>query len=754
MPRTSLADILNRSVEESEDKQGRMSSYRALPSRRTIEHAAALIDDTNADLLLEGLVYDELRSHKKAREQRLNDSDGQGPVANDDLVITRRGVPVVAHVLDNDRRIDPMAQVVMDDVETKDGTWAVNTYDGSVVFTPATDFVGKTTAEYMVVNPDGTFSSANVTVVVREYGDHRALTHVGRPTVMPVRAHLILMLACAMAGLSVSPTQIHTLLVSNVLDRRKLRALLGLPTDPGYHQDKKLNERRREIHYATVCSSLERFVNTFDPRVYRTRKGLTRAALNAIDAKRDPEEMAAKQRRSNRLQGLLLIGTFRLLPQELQDRWKGDLTADGTNVPIHGRNGHYSQRRQDKNSDSPEANGGYAKKQKADRRDPGKKHGKPGFHAYEAHLSVTVGRPWEDRVPPLVMAFALDRPGKDRGLNVAYSLDPLIEAGLPRRDMVVDQGYQQLRPENWAAPIRSRGFGLVHTFKDNEIGIVQANFGGIKVVEGGAYADLPKNLQTAERDFRNKLISKETRDIRIKAREAFEVRIKEIDDKKVVYRSPGAGPGRTVICPLRTLSPRERRQEQRAIASKRKKEPIPVLEHPDAETAGPICTNKESVTLRWNTQPGQDFLRYLTSMPYLSPAAQAFYAYARNEVEGKNGVLKNDMAMNIAAAGQRRVRGWGKQYFALLVKCVAANIEVVLNTIRLYRTNYHLGRPPTPQPVMGRPADPGLGAYRPPPRGPTDFIIGGPRKMKDGEYIDEAELLEQAEEAEEAEDAA
>lgn len=46
-------------------------------------------------------------------------------------------------------------------------------------------------------------------------------------------------------------------------------------------------------------------------------------------------------------------------------------------------------------------------------------------------------------------------------------------------------------------------------------------------------------------------------------------------------------------------------------------------------------------------------------------------------MEGQNGYLKNPNTFNIGASGVRRFRGWGKQNLALLVKLLAANIDII-----------------------------------------------------------------------------
>ena len=67
------------------------------------------------------------------------------------------------------------------------------------------------------------------------------------------------------------------------------------------------------------------------------------------------------------------------------------------------------------------------------------------------------------------------------------------------------------------------------------------------------------------------------------------------------------------------------------------------------------CSNDASVSV-----PVEKFGRYVIDMPYKSPEWEAYYASARNQMEGKNGFVKNPLGANIAQAGQRRMRGIGR----------------------------------------------------------------------------------------------
>jgi hypothetical protein len=228
------------------------------------------------------------------------------------------------------------------------------------------------------------------------------------------------------------------------------------------------------------------------------------------------------------------------------------------------------------------------------------------------------------------------------------------------------------------------------------------------VVEGRVYtACMPTNLRNAVKDFRAKRISEETFRQRIEARRAYEARRKrgKNGDDIYIYRCPGAGAHRTVNCDLKPVD------EGRIHL------PL-VVTQPEVKPA--CCTNAESVSV-----PAEKFARYVTDMPYQSEEWSAYYRHARNLIEGKNQVLKNPLASNIAIAGERRFRGYGKHFLTLLVKFVAANVEVIT---ALIDESEKKALPPTPT-KRGRPKKKGISEHAPDPHGPPIRIVGPERKV-------------------------
>lgn len=539
---------------------------------------------------------------------------------------------------------------------------------------------------------------------------------VGRPELVPPRAYLVAAMACSLAALPVSLTQVHHVLTADLTPRS--RALFGLTVDPDPGTDARLDAARRQIGYTSVTRTCEKVTATFDPRPYPKNRGLTEAETDAIDAARDPAVVALRQRRADRLQAALLVATFKMLPAKVRKRWKGDITLDGTVIAVAGKFGHHSTRRRVRDARSPEAVAGWHAKTQ-DRRDlvegPPQGPERVWTFGYDAHLAMMFTEGAAQEVPPLIVGLSLDTPGHRPGLNAATALGALRDQGLPAGIVTVDLGYSHLAPENYALPVRARGYALMHMFKKDQLGEIQATWQGLIAVEGTVYGPcLPDHLRLATRDFKEGRIDEATFEKRIEARRAYQARTKTGKNGKDVYvfRCPGCGPGRTVRCDLKPVGSQQEAKE----AAGHKMLPLIVTAPADPP---PCCTNAESVTVGV-----EKFARYVTALPYETPEWRAYYRSARNQMEGKNGFIKNPLGARIAVPGERRFRGWAKQMFVLLTKMIAANIETMLAWIDADED----GRFLPPGKRRGRPPSPGMSKYAPGPNEPPLRIIGRPPK--------------------------
>jgi gliding motility-associated-like protein len=119
------------------------------------------------------------------------------PIAYDDSRGTSYNTPVKVDVLKNDINLndEPIAVIVTEQSIPEQGNAVVND-DGTVEFTPATDYVGQATFTYRVIDIDGDYDDALVTITVKEGEnfipeaiDDVAFTHLQTPVEIDVLAN-------------------------------------------------------------------------------------------------------------------------------------------------------------------------------------------------------------------------------------------------------------------------------------------------------------------------------------------------------------------------------------------------------------------------------------------------------------------------------------------------------------------------------------------------------------------------------------
>lgn len=125
-------------------------------------------------------------------------------------------------------------------------------------------------------------------------------------------------------------------------------------------------------------------------------------------------------------------------------------------------------------------------------------------------------------------------------------------------------------------------------------------------------------------------------------------------------RCPAVGPSATVACPLRpaSLTPVTKVALRARVTSP--------PEHPDR-----ICT-QTSVTF-----PPSAGAKYRQDLQYGTDEWQAWYATARNTIEGFNGYIKDGAHEALGDPTRRRLRGRTAQHFLTTLLVVSANIRKI-----------------------------------------------------------------------------
>ncbi|CUH77121.1 Ig-like domain-containing protein [Tropicibacter naphthalenivorans] len=111
--------------------------------------------------------------------------DNVAPVAVDDTDATPVNTPVVVTVLDNDTDANSDVITIVSATDPANGSVTIND-DGTITYTPDTDFVGTDTFDYVITDPDGETATATATVTVGGNGapevvDDEATTDIGTP---------------------------------------------------------------------------------------------------------------------------------------------------------------------------------------------------------------------------------------------------------------------------------------------------------------------------------------------------------------------------------------------------------------------------------------------------------------------------------------------------------------------------------------------------------------------------------------------
>lgn len=495
---------------------------------------------------------------------------------------------------------------------------------------------------------------------------------VGRPEKCGTHAYLVATTALALSEQRISLTRVHEVLTGDLTEHD--RDLLRLPPRrPGVP----------EMDYTVVTRIAARVAATFDPRPFPSRCGLTKEERDRINADRDPRVMAIKQRRADELTSALLLGLWFMLPRDVRRKWKGDITLDGTVHPTWGqRRKRYTSSRTE-TTVSPEANAGWHVK---------KHDGKiEADFGYEAHLVLaTSQRRLDDDFPRLVLGLSLDTPAVARDANAVAAVSAIRAAGLPAGLLISDMGYTRLTPEKYHLPMRRLGYGLLMQYDKDSTGL-QAAYKGIQLVDGTLYGPcLPDALKTIHEDLVEKRIDEDTFRRRLEQRAAYAVRPKRRGDGSVsvAHRCPAAGPNATADCPLKQTPAGLDRGHRKALTL--------VLTTPSDPP--PICSNSESVSV-----PAEFGARYRQEIPYGTDEWFDVYRRTRNEMEGRNQYLKDREHQSLADSGQRRFRGWAKQLLALVLKIVAANVQVVLSFIDRTEDAARSPKPPRGRRPKGKP---------------------------------------------------
>jgi len=414
--------------------------------------------------------------------------------------------------------------------------------------------------------------------------------------------------------------------------------------------------------YFPVYRALERALEVIDPQPGQRRKFPTLEEIELIKESWKDEKLRKKHDRLQWVCNQLLESTLRLVPAEVQRKWKGDLSVDATVVAAYGRKG------------APVKGGRGAVEYSAGHYVRTSSHKLPtgnqvvSKHVFGWDLTIAVQTAHDPNKvaehPLLVAAIGMSIPGADLVQTAARMFASVVERGHPVGRATGDRGYAAgAVPIDYQIPLRLLGYQIVTDYKDDQVGKKESYAGAIQV-EGAYYCpSMPEDLVNATVDLRAGKITGTAWRKLIVARRPYMLRAKEKPDAKgrVPMVCPARGNNPTVNCPL----------VDNGCGSSDKQTTI--YDPPKEEDRDLICTNRSSVQFPIDVKAA----KYLQHMQYGSQEWIDAYRTDRNVIEGQNAFLKDGAHEALGDAGRRRLRGSTAQLLLITMLVASGNLRKI-----------------------------------------------------------------------------
>ncbi len=407
--------------------------------------------------------------------------------------------------------------------------------------------------------------------------------------------------------------------------------------------------------YGRVWSAFHRYLNVVDPFPITPELGgdrrtqMAKAQFEQVKKNRDPEERERNLKVLYEIGNKLVQVAWHIAPKQVRQQ-PVTLSVDGTSYPCFGQNppakGHLLA--------PSEPDAAWHGRSGDHRGDNG---GDVDFFGFEGHFAVSADVDPKHPMPPMVLGFALDKPGFRISENSLDAIDAALRLGITPGDVIADRGIlPKAKVEDLQLPLRARGFGLCFDYQRDQLGI-QAEAHGAILVEGTWYCpQMPTELIDASIDYQADRIDDSTYEARIHQRRRYEMRYKQLPDSAGAWRfiCSAEEPNRRAWCPIKPGATKDR-------AGKTHITVVP-------ETPGDVCT-KHSVTFF-----ADEGAKYMQKLPYMTPEWKTLYG-KRNIVESTNGHFKDPSKEDGAQGRRRRVRGFAAQFLFLTGLLVSANIR-------------------------------------------------------------------------------
>jgi hypothetical protein len=452
--------------------------------------------------------------------------------------------------------------------------------------------------------------------------------------------------------------------VAEVLNRRissKSRAKLDYP-DPPAHTTKKQEAAYQRSASKTVGNRFNEMLSVIDPDPFPKHRRLTptelaeaRAATGLTDAQR-----ALRRARLNWVSAQIHEASIQRLPRQVYEQWDGSVAIDATILLSHWDSYELTDEAKKKRKKNPNTKlrdsdiklcsadptaGWYVKQ--ADKRDTAAKRTRQGDYYEFGHLShkavMAADDPEDDKLfPNLILNSTVDTPSYRTAENSLRVLEGIVDRGHRTGWMAGDRAYSGL-PAEFQNRVRELGYLPIYDYKIDQLGIQDSHHGALQV-DGNTYCPaLEKALINAEKDYRDKLIDADTRNARIDARQAFQLKRNGKAAPNGSWRAgcPARGPSPSVKCPLYQHP-----------------DPTKTIGKPTAHPSDQLKASRQPVcTQQWVTFPASFGAKSRQELPYGTKKWHTHYSTLRNSDEGVHGYAKDPNHENLGEGARRRLRG-------------------------------------------------------------------------------------------------
>lgn len=452
--------------------------------------------------------------------------------------------------------------------------------------------------------------------------------------------------------------------------------------------------------YDRIWSSIQRLIALVDEFPGRRDRVLKEAEFAAVIRARDAAECLMRRERMFTLANALLEGSRQFLPKELQKRTDGNVALDATFIPLYGKSGNPKPANLNGNRHTTNPDGGWygrggnhgamtdadaAAHNKANPKDKAK--GTPrelrwwGVEAEIARMTSNY-RAQDVEFPLLTVGLSFHIPGAltGEGLRIA---DSLIERGHTPNLFIVDRAYNSGRYNEYAVPLRLRGYKHVFDYKDADLGVQAFDPRGFVQISGSWYLDtLPKVLREADgvvrkaRNVYEALKLKLKNDPTLNAEQRLKYRAaarKTRDFANDLHKRQSVQRAKSMLRPKGLMS---------ADWTRRYLVPI---DSPDYKTWSAVPGNHKGVTVSMKRPQGKEAensnaggFKHEQYFTWGTEDWQSAYGM-RNGVESVNRNLKRSQYEDVANAEHRAVRGNTFTYLVIAVATVIENLRKVMS---------------------------------------------------------------------------